>query len=107
MPTTYQARVLVNVHGASSRSFRRIEESVSRIFWANEMSSDAVIISSVKDREIKVLVAVEAGSSSSAASKLDQLLRSVAYKFEAQEHFSRGIPTPQKFKSLERELVLN
>jgi hypothetical protein len=110
MSRTYQARVSFKVEGVSSRRFGELEGRLSRIVWSGTEMTGAVVVSSVKDREIRFLVAVEATSSSAAESRLDRWFRACLNRLESDAGSSRSLkPTsakPARPAALEREWVL-
>ena len=77
MTRIYQAKVIVHVRAQRAAEFRSKLSRFSEAIYANEQTAGAYLFSSEKDREITVLMAVEASSSSAATSHVDRMMRGV------------------------------
>jgi hypothetical protein len=77
MTRIYQAKVIVHVRAQGPAEFRSKLSRLSDAVYANEQTAGTYLFSSEKDREITLLMAVEASSSSAASSLVDRLVRGV------------------------------
>jgi hypothetical protein len=106
----YEASVSFTVEGVSSRRFGELEGRLSQIVWSRAETTGAVVLSSVRDRQIKFLVVVEATSSSAAESRLDRSFRACLKRLQSDASFARALkPTsvkPVRPRALEREWIL-
>lgn len=100
MSRTYEVRLTATLHGGSAREFRNFQQQFSLIVRNYDDSSDAIVLGSEKDRQLRILFAMNAGSSSSAESKADRLARMFVNRWE-QSKAIRRVP------EIERELVLS
>ena len=82
MNKTYQGIVTLRAEGLHRRAFLAKAERLEAIVHDNPSTADAVIVSSARDRHIKLIVAIDAASSSAANSKIDVLMRGFMYKLD-------------------------
>ncbi|MCU1422142.1 MAG: hypothetical protein JWN36_1793 [Microbacteriaceae bacterium] len=77
MTRVYQAKVIVHVRAQRAAQFRSKLARLSDALYANEQTAGTYLFASEKDREITLLMAVEASSSSAATSQVDRTMRAL------------------------------